>query len=400
VTDLDEQSLIRDLHSRPLPVGQPDIGQRSIALGRRMRRRRRGAAAAVLALALIMGFAFGGGNQLGRLDPQPVSTQPAPQVSDPSSAGRSSLSPTNLSRGPTPLLSYVHDGVANGHDGLVVNGSDDEKIALADPGSLLMDRSDAFVDLGERVLALRDLDPGPGERLGYSLDDELPVRVPGAGPRVVGGAQPGPDGSVLIPADGGYAVARPGGSWSFVKHLGDPSKLGAPPLAPVTDAVFHTQRVGSTTVVRRSELDPKVGPVDNEQWIQTVTGNPATDRFVALDSGGCQHVQLHSPFTTVYSTCAWDLKRLSSDGLHAVGLSAEFGWALVNLRTMDPVLVFGKDGTIDADSFHFDGLGQVNFVISSDTNEYAILVCTVDGGCWQATDWSPTRYFIVQPSSD
>jgi hypothetical protein len=392
MTDLDEQMLTRDLRSRPLPTGKPDIGQRTVALARRMQRRRRGAAVAVLAVALIVGVAIGGGNQLGRLDPQPVSTRPAPQVSNPSSSGLSSLSPAGLSRGPTPLLGYVHDGVAI--------GSDDGRTTLADPGSLLTDRGNAFVDFDGRVLAVRDLDPGPAERLGYSLDAAKPVPVPGAEPRVLGGAEAGPDGSVLIPAVGGYAVARPGGRWSFVKHLGDPSTPGAPPLAVVRHAVFHTQPVGSTTVVRRSELDPKVGPVDNDQWITTVSGDPATDRFVAADSEGCQHVQLHSPFTTVYSTCSWDLRRLSSDGLHAVGLSTEFGWALVNLRTMSPVVVFGKDGTIDAESFHFDGLGQVNFVLSSDAGESTILVCTVDGGCWQATDWSPTPYVIVQPNSE
>ena len=54
--------------------------------------------------------------------------------------------------------------------------------------------------------------------------------------------------------------------------------------------------VGSTTVVRRSELDPNVEPVDNEQWTKTVTSDPATDRIVMVvaDAPGCQEVGITS----------------------------------------------------------------------------------------------------------
>lgn len=69
MTDIDEDTLIRDLHSRPLPAEQADIVPRSMALGRRMRRRRRGAAVAALATrALVVGVAVGNGTQFRRLN--------------------------------------------------------------------------------------------------------------------------------------------------------------------------------------------------------------------------------------------------------------------------------------------------------------------------------------------
>ena len=166
------------------------------------------------------------------------------------------------------------------------------------------------------------------------------------------------------------------------------------------EAVFHTQPVGSSTVVRRSELDPNGKVVDYEKWTRPVTSDPTTDRIVMVvaDAPGCQEVVLQSSMVPVYSTCTWDLKRLSSDGRHAVGLSPEFGWGVVNLVNSTPVLIFGEDDAVDADSFQFDGSEQLNFVVRH-AGLSAIATCTLDDRrCWQASPWSSTPYILVQPN--
>ena len=149
MTDLNEQGLARDLHLRPLPAERTDIAQRSIALGRRMRRRRRAGVVTVLAaFALIVGVASGGGNQFGRLEPVPADS-PAP-------SGPPTLMPAYLTAGPAPTVDYIVNGTWVGTDG--------RPVPLTDPSSLVTDddRGDGFVRFDGGLLAIRDLDDGPG----------------------------------------------------------------------------------------------------------------------------------------------------------------------------------------------------------------------------------------------
>jgi len=384
MTDIDEEILIRDLHLRPLPAGRSDIGERSAALGRRMRRRRRSAAVAAFAtLALVVGIGLSTGSQFLRLDPQPVGSPTAP--------GIPTLSAADLSPGPAPTLDYVHDGTWVRADG--------GRVTLADPSSLLTDRANPFVGFDGGLLAVRDLDPGPETLLGYSKNGDAPARVRVVVSRIVGGAQPGPAGTVLIPAVGGYAVAQPDGRWSLATNFGDPAAEGALPVAAVHDAVFHAAPAGSTTVARRSELDPSARVIDNDPWTRPVTSDITTDLLLLADSEGCQDViEYGNQFSTTRSACTWDLRRLHPDAAHAVGYSADDGWGVVNLVTSDPVLLLGPREAIDTDSFQFDAAGQLNLVLHSDADQYAIATCTLEGRCWLAAPWSPSRYFLVQPN--
>ena len=383
MTDLDERGLVRDLHRRPLPAEQPDLGARSVALAGHLRRRRRSAAVAVVAgFALLAGVAWGG-DDLRRLGPEPALDVPSP------SPNTSALYPEELRPGPAPRVDYVHDGRWIRTSG--------EAVTLADADSLLTERGDAFVAFDGGLLAVRDLDPGPGQRLGYSRDDGRPARIPGvADPRVLGGAQPGPQGSVLVPVVGGHAVATPDGRWSVVRHLGDPAAPGAATVVAARESLFHAVAVGPTTVVRRSELDPEVPVVDNEQFRAAVASDPASDRVVLSDAQGCQDVRLQSPWSSLAYTCTWSLRSLSGDGRHAVGVSAELGWALVDLTTGYAVVVLGGDSTVEEDSFRFDASGRLQLVIRSDAGEFAVATCTTDVGCWLATPWSTSPYVLVQ----
>jgi hypothetical protein len=193
--------------------------------------------------------------------------------------------PADLTVGPASTVDYIVNGTWVGTDG--------RPVPLTDPASLVTDddRGDGFVRFDGGLLATRDLDDGPGSSLGYSLNDGPPTAIPGVDSRVLGGPQPGPEGSVLIPVDGGYAVDHADGTWSVEKRFGDPAATDAPPVAALKDAVFHTVRKGSTTVVRRSAFDPNVKIVDKEGRTRPVTSNIAGDRIVLADGKGCQEVR-------------------------------------------------------------------------------------------------------------
>jgi hypothetical protein len=337
-------------------------------------------------VALMVGVVLGNSAQRGRLEPAPVASRTAaPARNIPG------LSPARLTAGPAPTVDYVHDGTW-----IRVGG---ETVKLADPGSLLADRGDSLVGFNHGLFAVRDLDSGPGERLGYSRDGGQPTEVPGVDPRVLGGAQPGPEGTVLIPVVGGYAVGRADGSWSVAKHFGDPAAPDAPPIAPARDAVFHAVTSGSTTLVRRSELDSSAKTVDNELWTRPVTSVPTEENLLVLaDAQGCQQVILSDPFRPAWTTCEWDVRSLAADGVHAVAFSVEYGWAVVDLRRIGPPdLVLGTDEVVDADSFRFDRSGRLNLVIRSASGQSAIATCT-EATCSLAVPWSSTPYVLVQPS--
>jgi hypothetical protein len=197
----------------------------------------------------------------------------------------------------------------------------------------------------------------------------------------------------------GYAVATADGRWSVARHFGDPAVPGAPPVAAVKDAVFHAAASGETTIARRSALDPSVAAVDNGPLTRPVTSDPARDLLVLADAQGCQQLVRSAPrWTLTWLTCTWDLRALHGDGVHAVGLSSEHGWGVVDLRSSEPVLLLGGDSQVQEDSFRFDRSGQLNLVVRSDVGENAIATCTLEGRCWLAAPWSTTPYVLVQPN--
>ena len=216
-----------------------------------------------------------------------------------------------------------------------------------------------------------------------------PERLPNAtnGSEVTG-AEPGPNGSVMVRTKAGPVFLTSG------------AKLLAPPQPEL-----RTNRMVATAndiwvdnggrVLRVHMADLESGSFKRQaypQFRKVVVGDPRADRLLVIDDLGCQGVIKGSTAEWVWRSCDWEISAFSSDGRFGAGRSVMYGTiGVIDLSTDRVALGIQQDMTPVGPQMVFDEAGRLNFWVGNPaaggTTEvsFAFMVCDLAGQCWFST---------------
>jgi hypothetical protein len=190
MTDLFERQLAERLQAHPLPEEIPDLGIRSVRLGERIRRRRIAAVVLVLVVLLMIPAAAGLWRRAAGTDDPPVVTRPSPSA--------------QTSAGPIMVHLYPRDPVGAAPEVSTVRG----RSVWLPSGETVKLPDGEFGSIAEYGSRLAWLTRTGGEiRLNVS-SERLPIATNGS---EVTGAEPGPNGSVMVRTKAGPVILTSGG---------------------------------------------------------------------------------------------------------------------------------------------------------------------------------------------
>ena len=357
MTDLFERQLAERLQAHPLPEEIPDLGIRSVRLGERIRRRRIGAVVLVLVVLLMIPAAAGLWRRAAGTDDPPVVTRPSPSA--------------QTSTGPIMVHVYPRDPVGAAPEVSTVRG----RSVWLPSGETVKLPDGQFGSIAEYGSMLAWLTrTGGGIRLNVS-SERLPIATNGS---EVTGAEPGPNGSVMVRTKAGPVILTSGGM-----------------LVAPSQAELHTNRMVATAddiwvenggrALRVRMADLERGSFNGQtypQWRGVVVGDPRADRVVVIDDRGCHAVLDGSTSALVWRSCDWELRAFSSDGRLVVGHSDKFGSiGMIELSTGQVARAIYPEAIPVGPQMVFDDAGQLNLGVGWPAVGFTSMVCGLTGEC-------------------
>jgi hypothetical protein len=361
MTDLFERQLAERLQAQPLPEEIPDLGIRSVRLGDRIRRRRIGAVVLVLVVLLMIPGASG-------LLRRAAGTEDPPVISSPSPSAQTST-------GPIMVHLYPRDPVGAPPEVSTVR----ERSVWLPSGETVKLPDGQFGSIAEYGSRLAWLTRTGGEiRLNVS-SERLPIATNGS---EVTGAEPGPNGSVMVRTKAGPVILTSGGM------LVTPSQaeLRTNRMVATADDIW-VENAGRVLRVRMADLER--GSFNGQtypQWRKVVVGDPRADHVVVIDDRGCHAVLDGSTSALVWRTCDWELRAFSSDGRLVVGHSDKFGSiGMIELSTGQVARGIYPEVIPVGPQMVFDNAGRLNLRVGESAVGFTFMVCGLTGECWRST---------------
>jgi hypothetical protein len=361
MTDLFERQLAERLQAHPLPEEIPDLGIRSVRLGERIRRRRIGAVVLVLVVLLMIPAAAGLWRRAAGTDDPPVVTRPSPSA--------------QTSTGPIMVHLYPRDPVGAAPEVSTVRG----RSVWLPSGETVKLPDGQFGSIAEYGSRLAWLTRTGGEiRLNVS-SERLPIATNGS---EVTGAEPGPNGSVMVRTKAGPVILTSGGMLVAPSQ----AELRTNRMVATADDIW-VENPGRVLRVRMADLER--GSFNGQtypQWRKVVVGDPRADHVVVTDDRGCHAVLDGSTSALVWRTCDWELRAFSSDGRLVVGHSDKFGSiGMIELSTGQVARGIYPEVIPVGPQMVFDNAGRLNLRVGESAVGFTFMVCGLTGECWRST---------------
>ena len=361
MTDLFERQLAERLQAHALPEEIPELGIRSVRLGERIRRRRIGAVVLVLVVLLMIPAAAGLWRRAAGTDDPPVVTRPSPSA--------------QTSTGPIMVHLYPRDPVGAAPEVSTVRG----RSVWLPSGETVKLPDGQFGSIAEYGSRLAWLTRTGGEiRLNVS-SERLPIATNGS---EVTGAEPGPNGSVMVRTKAGPVILTSGGMLVAPSQ----AELRTNRMVATADDIW-VENAGRVLRVRMADLER--GSFNGQtypQWRKVVVGDPRADHVVVTDDRGCHAVLDGSTSALVWRTCDWELRAFSSDGRLVVGHSDKFGSiGMIELSTGQVARGIYPEVIPVGPQMVFDNAGRLNLRVGESAVGFTFMVCGLTGECWRST---------------
>jgi hypothetical protein len=375
MTDLFERRLAERLQAHPLPEEIPDLGIRSVRLGERMRRRQIGAVVAALVLLLIIPVAVG----LWRVA---AGTREPPTVTSPTSTPQTSAGPKLV------VLQYRYRSLGAPPEVGTIRG---RTVRLAS-GKTVRLPADQFGSITEYGSGLAWLTRSGGEfRLNVS-PQRLPISTNGG---EVTGAEPGPDGSVMVRTKAGPVLfTRAGMLLAPSKPQLRTNRMVATANDIWVDNGGRVMRVGMADLASGSFVAQAY-----PQWRKVIIGDTRADRVVVIDDHGCQAVVNGSTAASVWRSCDWELSAFSPDGRFVAGRSVRYGTiGIIDLNAGELALGIEEGPAQVGSHVVFDQAGRLNLRMGDPAHRFDVVVCSLAGEWWHSTTRSADPIAFVLPN--
>jgi hypothetical protein len=232
-------------------------------------------------------------------------------------------------------------------------------------------------------------------------DERLPSATNG---REVTGAEPGPNGSVIVRTKAGPVFLTSGGKLIASSQ----PELRTNRMVATADAIW-VEKGGQVSRVQMTDLERGASKGKSyPQFKKVVVGDPRADRLVVIDDLGCQAVVKGSTAEWVWRSCDWELSAFSSDGGHVAGRSVMYGTiGVIDLTRGELVLGIDPDVTPVGPQMAFDEADRLNFRVGNrpvnfrpqnETEGFAFMACNLAGTCWLSSDRYPDPIDFVLPN--